>query len=33
MNITLTVIDEDGTTTEIVIPVGIFGICSEDCGI
>ena len=33
MNITLTVIDEDGTTTEIIIPVGIFGICSEDCGI
>ena len=33
INITLTVIDEDGTTTEIVIPVGIFGICSEDCGI
>ena len=33
MNITLTVIDEDGTTTEIVIPVGIFGICSDDCGI
>ena len=33
MSITLTVIDEDGTTTEIIIPVGIFGICSEDCGI
>jgi len=33
MNITLTVIDEDGTTTEIIIPVGIFGICSDDCGI
>ena len=32
-NITLTVIDEDGNLTEIVIPVGIFGICSEDCGI
>ena len=32
-SITLTVIDEDGTITEIVIPVGIFGICSEDCGI
>ena len=30
-SITLTVIDEDGTITEIVIPVGIFGICSEDC--
>jgi hypothetical protein len=33
MSITLTVIDEDGTTTEIIIPVGIFGICSDDCGI
>ena len=33
VSITLTVIDEDGTTTEIVIPVGIFGICSDDCGI
>ena len=33
INITLTVIDENGTITEIVIPVGIFGICSEDCGI
>ena len=33
INITLTVIDEDGSITEIVIPVGIFGICSEDCGI
>ena len=33
INITLTVIDENGTTTEIVIPVGIFGICSEECGI
>ena len=33
MSVTLTVIDEDGTTTEIIIPVGIFGICSEDCGI
>ena len=32
-SITLTVIDEDGSITEIVIPVGIFGICSEDCGI
>ena len=33
ISITLTVIDEDGTITEIVIPVGIFGICSDDCGI
>ena len=33
INITLTVIDENGTITEIVIPVGIFGICSDDCGI
>ena len=32
INITLTVIDEDGTITEIIIPVGIFGICSDDCG-
>ena len=33
INITLTVIDEDGSITDIVNPVGIFGICSEDCGI
>ena len=33
INITLTVIDENGTITEIIIPGGIFGICSEDCGI
>ena len=32
-SITLTVIDEDGTITEIIIPVGIFGICSDDCGV
>ena len=32
-SITLTVIDEDGTITEIIIPVGIFGICSDECGI
>ena len=31
--ITLTVSDEDVTITEIIIPVGIFGICSDDCGI
>jgi len=31
--ITLTVIDENGTITEVVIPVGIFGICNVDCGI
>lgn len=33
INISLTVTDPDGTVTTIVIPVGIFGICSEDCGI
>ena len=33
INITLIVIDENGTITEIVIPVGIFGICSDECGI
>ena len=33
INITLTVTDPDGNVTTIVIPVGIFGICSEDCGI
>jgi hypothetical protein len=33
VNIILTIIDADGNLTEIVIPVGIFGICSEDCGI
>ena len=31
--ITLTVIGEDGSITEIVIPIGIFGICTADCGI
>ena len=31
--ITLTVIAEDGSITEIVIPIGIFGICTADCGI
>ena len=31
--ITLTVIAEDGSKTEIVIPIGIFGICTADCGI
>ena len=30
-NITLTVIDENGTITEIVIPIGIFGVCTSDC--
>tara|TARA_R100001377_G_scaffold32977_1_gene17976 strand:+ start:167 stop:667 length:501 start_codon:yes stop_codon:yes gene_type:complete len=29
--ITLTVIDENGTITEIVIPIGIFGVCTSDC--
>ena len=29
----LTVIDENGTITEIVIPIGIFGICTADCGV
>ena len=33
INITLTVIDENGNTTEIIIPVGIFGVCSGECGI
>ena len=33
INITLTVTDTDGNVTTIIIPVGIFGICSEDCGI
>ena len=33
INITLIVIDENGTITEIIIPVGIFGICSDECGI
>jgi|TARA_R100000664_G_C2759926_1_gene150336 hypothetical protein len=33
INITLTVTDADGNVTTIIIPVGIFGICSEDCGI
>ena len=31
--ITLTVIAEDGSITEKVIPIGIFGICTTDCGI
>ena len=31
--ITLTVIAEDGSITEIVIPIGIFGICTADCGV
>ena len=32
--ITLTVIDENGTITEIVIRIGVFGVCtSDDCGI
>ena len=29
INITLTVTDADGNVTTIIIPVGIFGICSE----
>ena len=33
INITITVIAEDGSITEIVIPVGVFGVCSADCGI
>ena len=28
--IILTIIDEDGVTTEVIIPVGSFGICSSD---
>ena len=31
--ITLTVIDENGTITEIVIPIGVFGVCTADCGV
>jgi len=31
--ITLTVIAEDGSITEIKIPIGIFGICTSDCGV
>jgi len=31
--ITLTVIDQNGNITTVVIPVGIFGICTVDCGI
>jgi|TARA_R110000787_G_scaffold97971_1_gene201801 hypothetical protein len=30
-NITLTVIDTDGNITEIIIPIGVFGVCSSDC--
>ena len=33
INITLTVTDADGNITTIVIPIGIFGVCSDDCGI
>jgi|TARA_R100001463_G_scaffold93475_1_gene148152 hypothetical protein len=33
INITLTVIDENGTITEIIIPIGILGVCSGECGI
>tara|TARA_R110000787_G_scaffold234944_1_gene341764 strand:+ start:48 stop:572 length:525 start_codon:yes stop_codon:yes gene_type:complete len=31
--ITLTVIDENGTITEVVIPIGVFGVCTIDCGV
>ena len=31
--ITLTVIDENGTITEIVVPIGVFGVCTSDCGV
>ena len=31
--ITLTVIDENGSITEIKIPIGIFGVCTADCGV
>jgi len=31
--ITLTVIAEDGSITEVKIPIGIFGICTSDCGV
>jgi len=33
VNITLTVIDSDGNITEIIIPIGVFGVCVDDCGI
>ena len=33
INITLTVTDADGNITTIVIPIGLFGICSDVCGI
>ena len=33
INITITVTDADGNITTIVIPIGIFGVCSDDCGI
>ena len=33
INITLTVTDEDGNITEIIIPIGIFGVCTAECGI
>ena len=33
INITLTVIDENGTITEIIIPIGILGVCAGECGI
>jgi hypothetical protein len=33
INITLTIIDENGTITEIIIPIGILGVCSGECGI
>ena len=33
INITLTVTDSDGNITTIVIPIGLFGICSDVCGI
>ena len=31
-SIILIVEAEDGSFTEIVIPIGIFGVCSENCG-
>jgi len=31
--ITLTVIDQLGNITEVVIPIGVFGVCTADCGV
>ena len=31
--VSINITDADGNITTIVIPIGIFGICSDDCGI